>query len=472
LGSIPSADQLDTRWEKLMKMQQDLYRMENSSELKDYEDLKNLVDSSAFQSEKRKIEGLRFSGSEEEQLQLEYKKLSQSADIRNYKKLAASGKPERLSGILNGSDLKRYLDLQRVVETEDFRIRKSALKKKEFIKSEDYKTFQEYKRLGKSADIRFWYGFTKTESYISYLKTTGSERLSHLEELRRMTSHPDFLERVAFLKDRKRFSKTEEYQSTVKLKELDKSKFMTDYRKIKKARELDFFEKWDILLDEGFANKELNTNFWQPENWWGYRTTGASFSQEGEMQGFNGMKNIQINSNTLSIWAKKEKLEGKVWNPALGLVPKSFDYTSSILNCADSFRVKEGVLEVKARFKRDVTVISSFSLTGTKPYPQVDLFRSTKGGVGMGVVENQSGRSGKYVKLNGLDDSKYHIYGLEIGKRELVWKINGIEVYRCPRPSDEPMFFNLLTSLHGVVNEHLLPHRFEIDWIRFITPKN
>jgi beta-glucanase (GH16 family) len=184
------------------------------------------------------------------------------------------------------------------------------------------------------------------------------------------------------------------------------------------------------------------------------------------------MKNIEISNDSLSILAKKEKTDGKVWNPTLGLMPKQFDYSSTILNSASSFRMREGVVEAKVRFKKDASITSAFSLTSEKPFPQIDLFRSTKKGVGMGILEKQGDGSSKYVKLSGLNDERHHIFRLESFNDQLVWKINGTEVFRTSTFLKEPLFFHLLTSLHGEVNEHILPHRFEVHWIRCYSKKS
>lgn len=470
LGMIPSADQLDAKWENLIRMRDDLSQMENSDELKKFMDLKNLLDSSSFQHKKREIEGLQFSGSEEDNLILEYKKLSRSFAIRNYLKISSSTQLERFQEILKGSSLKTFLELQKEVASLEFRSRKDALRKKDFAKTEDYGVFKQYNQLRKSSDIRFWHKFGQSENYHSYLKTIGSTELKRWEELKELTASADFKNRVIYLKDKQRFKKSEEFKSVLAFNELDKGKFMADYRKLKKAKELDFFEKWNILLDENFSDKELNTKQWQPENCLGFKMAGVSFSQEDEMQCFNGWKNIQLVNNILSIWAKKEKAIGKIWAPSLGFMPKNFEYTSAILNSNAFFRFKEGVIETKARFKIDPTITSAFSLTSEHPFPQIDLFRSNKNGVGMGVVE-KSGHSSKYKKISGLNDGHFHVYRLEIYEGMLIWKINGSEVFRSTSLVNEPIFINLLTSLHGNVNEHLLPHRFEVDWIRCFTQK-
>jgi beta-glucanase (GH16 family) len=304
------------------------------------------------------------------------------------------------------------------------------------------------------------------------LKTIDSRELKRLEELRVLTASTEFTDRVAYLKDRKRFLKSEDSKRILEYNESDKSSFMAAFRKLKKAKELDFFKEWEIIFEENFTDKKLNTEIWQHENWWGHHHVGTSFSQEGEKQGYHGIKNIELNNNTLAILSKKERAQGSVWNPAVGILPKQFEYTSSILNSAGSFRLKEGVVEAKVRFRKDTSIVCAFSLTGENPFPQIDLFRSTKNGFGLGIVEKSGAVSTKYEKFNGHNDQHYHIFRLELFGNELVWKINGAEVYRNTTHLKEPLFFHILTSLHGEVNEQLLPHRFEIDWIRCLARKN
>ncbi len=472
LGLLPTADQLNAKWEKLIKMRDDLNAMESSAELKQFEDLKNLIESSDFQHKRRAIESLQFAGSKEEKLLKEYKTLAGSYAIKNYHKILGSNRLSRLQNILSGHALKRFIEVQKEVESVEFVNRRAGLKKKEFVKTPDYLILKEFNHLRKSGDITFWRKFSSSESYLTYLKTIESKELNRFGELKSLTSSREFNDKITYLKDKKRFLKSEQYKDVLSFNAMDKGKFMADYRKLKRARELDFFEKWDIAFEANFTKKKLDNKLWQPENWIAYRTAGISFSQKDEMQGFNGEKNIELNNKTLSIWAKKEKIQGTVWDPAVGLLPRQYEYSSGILNSAASFRLKEGIIETKVRFKKDPSITSAFTLTGESAFPQIDLFRSTKNGVGLGIVDRQGGKSSKYVRLGGLNDEHYHIFRLEIFGNQLVWKINGSEVYSNSVSLKEPLFIHLLTTLHGEVNEHLLPHRFEIDWIRSFSKKS
>ena len=96
-----------------------------------------------------------------------------------------------------------------------------------------------------------------------------------------------------------------------------------------------------------FSDHKLSPTLWEPENYWGSKLLGTSFSQANELQAYKGLKNIEFRNKVLSIVSKAEKTEGKVWNPSFGLIPKKFDFSSAIINTGNGFRFKEGVVEAK-----------------------------------------------------------------------------------------------------------------------------
>ena len=196
-------------------------------------------------------------------------------------------------------------------------------------------------------------------------------------------------------------------------------------------------------------------------------------SQAAELQAYKGIKNIEIKNKVLSIVTKAEKAEGRVWDPAYGLIPKNFDYTSALINSGKGFKFKDGVIEAKVRFKAKEAITSAFSLTGEHPFPQIDIFRSGANRVGLGVIEQpENGGIGNHLQVKGLNFSDFHIFRLEVFGDSLVWKINNHEVHsrRFSRNSGE-LFLNFVSSIHKPLNNNELPHHFEIDWVRCLTKK-
>ncbi|MCE1200249.1 MAG: hypothetical protein LWW85_14890, partial [Marinilabiliales bacterium] len=132
LGLIPSAKQIDEKWDKLQSMKQALEKMEASEELKHFESMRELLDSSAFQHKKREIQQVQFSGSDEERLLLEVKRLAGDSSIRNYKKLLGSAALERYKTLSKSVELSTFHRLEKIVESPEFSQKRTSVSKKEY----------------------------------------------------------------------------------------------------------------------------------------------------------------------------------------------------------------------------------------------------------------------------------------------------------------------------------------------------
>ncbi len=483
-------------------------KLADSDKMGQYRDLKTLVESPEFAKRKKEIESIDYKHSPEFKLQQEYQSLKNDERLKHYYKTIASseylhfmeleplvkkGKVaddearmkvyhqflkskdyDNLKAVENANLPDRFEELKLKVASNEFTEREAYLKNpKRYESTMDFAKVKEYQSLEASDEIKFYKRFEHTALYKNYLQVKDSKDLKRLEELRVQTSAEAFKQKVNYLKDKNRYKTTEEFKLEDEFNRLKNSVMMHDYQKLKNARELQFFSQWDIAFEDNFKDEKLDTQVWMPGNYWGMKSAGVTFSQENELQAYNGLKNIQVHNNTLTIFTKKEKVEGKIWKMNAGLVPAQFDYSSAMMNCAESFRMGNGVVEVKVRFGNEASVTNALSLTGEKPFPQFDVFRSGKNNVGLGLVDKSGiGKSAAYTHISGLKPNEYHIYRLELTSNELVWKINGYEVLRQHYTAvKEGLFFNFVSSLHAPVNDHALPHRFEIDWVRCFVSK-
>ena len=484
-------------------------RIEAGSDLKRYGELKNKVESTEFQNRRKEIEGYEYKISPEYQVRKEYNSLSRNgelksyfktltstdylffkdfqpkaaalkeepdikdntlkAQLKKYHKFKNSGKYANIQLIEKKGLAARLEQLKKEVNSTTFIEKETFLKDKNRYKStKDYPVLKEYVQLSKDKNIVFYHKFRSSEKYKNFVRVKDSYELERLQELRKITNEPEFLKQVSYLKNKKRYESSELYKLEKEFHDLDKSKTLKNYRLLKKSPKLDFFNQWTVVFDENFDTNKLNKSHWQTENYWGYKMSGKSFSQAGEAQGFNGEKNILLNHKSLSIIAKKEKLKSQSWNVSAGLMPKEFDYSSGIINSAEGFKIREGVVEAKVKFKAEESITNAFSLTGSMPMPQIDVFRSGKKCVACGYTDMaKSGLIQKYKQIHGLDFNKYHVFRLEKFDHTLTWKINGVQVHSeyFSQAADE-MFLNFVSSLHEPVNQNLIPHHFEIDWIR------
>ena len=162
-----------------------------------------------------------------------------------------------------------------------------------------------------------------------------------------------------------------------------------------------------------------------------------------------------------------------MWDPAYGLIPKEFEYSSAILNTGNSFKLKEGVVEAKVKFRAEEAITSALSLTGNHPFPQIDVFRSGSKRVGLGIIDHPSNGGTKSLKqVKGLNFNNFHIFRLEISGDLLIWKINNHEVHREQfTQNPEGLFLNFVGAIHKPISAESLPHHFEIDWVRCLQKK-
>ena len=476
-----------------------------------YYELQKIVESPDFIRRKKETESLRFKGSPEFHKIHEFNTLKKNSQLKRYYVTLASDEYRSFLELevtekenVNDPSKKKDPNVKKYIkylnskalgnikaveklglpdQLEKLKLEtntKSFLEREAFLKNAaryettpDFPLFNEFARLSKSSDILFYLKCINSPLYINYQKIADSKELTRLLALRSEVENPVFTARVTFLKNKKRYESTPEYKLETEFHELEKSKIITTYLQLKKKHELAFFDQWEIVMDENFTELQLATNLWEPENYWGSKMAGYSFSQINELQAYKGLKNIEIRNKVLSIVTKAEKTEGKVWDPAMGIIPGKFDYSSAILNTGNSFKFKEGVVEAKVKFHANKAITSAFSLTGSKPFPQIDVFRSGNNSVGVGIID-QSGKggSGKLVQIKGLNFSNFHIFRLEILDGQLVWKINNEEVHRAQVPPNMgELILHFIGSIHKPLSNESLPHHFEIDWVRCFKRK-
>jgi len=481
-----------------------------SSNLARYYELEKIVHSPDFIRRKKETEALQYKGSPEFIKKREYETLNKSVRLKHYRntieseeyhlflKLEAEEKGKRVNlqeedkkvkiyrHFLQSKAYKNILEVEKHDLTGKLQQLKIEINTKHFIEQErflndknrfattsDYPVFAEFTELSKSSDIRFYLKCINSSDHANYKEIVLSAALSRLQELKLKVKDPEFQQRAEFLKNKRRFELTPEFALESELGELERSKLITTYHQLKKRTELSFFDQWEILLDENFADHQLSTALWEPENYWGSKIAGFSFSQSSELQAFKGLKNIEIKNQVLSILTKAEKSEGKVWDPAYGLIPKEFDYSSAMLNTGNSFKFKEGVVEAKVKFRAEAAITSALSLTGSRPFPQIDVFRSGPNRVGVGIIEHpDNGGIKKLTQVKGLNFNDFHIFRLEISADQLIWKINNQEVHRDRNTQNpEELFLNFVGSIHKPISAQSLPHHFEIDWVRCLRKK-
>lgn len=493
-----------------------------SDKLKEFYELKDYAEGGAYQQDKREIEANKFSGSVEERHLIELAKLKKDKVLKDYLALHNSSRLNHHQKFLDSAKLHRFLELKNMpvkekavlkefkqlkndreikeyfwfekskqlrhyheingghipehyqellkeTGTAEFQKKLAYLKdKKKLEKSEAWRKFKRYKDLAADPDIRFFLKFEKSPLYLNYLDTHESFALQRYNELLAITTSSDFLKRKAWLEDKKKWEKSEEYARHQHFLNLKKDQQVELYFRFVSSRDFDFCKNWELAFADDFDGKSLDISKWTPNSLWAERLLGDNFSQSGDMQAYTGGKNCTFTHSKLHIQVKKEKFRSKQWNPAIGFIPVDFNYTSDTLSTLKSFWQEGGIFEAKIMFSPLKEVVSSCHLQGEKNSPLVSLVEMgpvcrlgilTMDGMGKPVF---SGIDLKHLKTN-----KFYIFGLEWDGSRLVWKINDVVVHETHVNGIEgPAHLNLTRFVISEISGSHLPVDFEIDWIK------
>jgi hypothetical protein len=127
-----------------------------SQELKDYLSLDEYIHND-FQKNLQAVKKEKFSQTKTAQKHKDFLRLKKDREIKRFFRIKKSGKLKNFEALHGADEIARYEQLRAYINSEEFRIRKTYLKnRKKFRLSDEYRQLQEYKKLKKEADIRFY----------------------------------------------------------------------------------------------------------------------------------------------------------------------------------------------------------------------------------------------------------------------------------------------------------------------------
>ena len=467
-GLIKPTSKLETAHEALLADYQVFCGFEKSVELKEYNELDLLLKSPTFLQRKREIQHLVLKGSKEEAQLAEFAKLNKNSRLQKFYTTLESDDLKRFGEVSASAELSAYKKLKSVVHNPSF----DANKKKD-EKSDEFVKYTEYHKLKDSDNIYFYEHFAKSKEYKNYLSLQDSVERKRYEELKKITGSEAFKARVAYLNDKKKWEKTEEHTSELRFAELKKKPQLITYLKYQNSTAFDFFKKWDLVFDDQFKSGKLDSARWMTQSYWASKSLGRNFSQAGDLHAFTEGRNVSVELNTLKIEVRKEKTHGMQWQIPFGFVENEFGYSSGLVSTAGAEWWKQGILEAKVKYAPSANLIDAIYLLGEETSPQINLVEmGVKNRVGM-LTKNADGIQADCESISGLKVGEYYIFRLEWSSHSLTWKINGREILTLAH--QVPAFKMHLNIASVVVAEPVdLPHRFEIDWVRFYQrrPKN
>ncbi|MDA3891584.1 MAG: hypothetical protein PF517_07970, partial [Salinivirgaceae bacterium] len=118
-GLIPKTEKIEEQQNTLQHEFDKLNSYADSEELKEYNQLKELINSDSFKENKNKIVGLDFKKTEEYQKELNFNKLKKNKGIINYYKVESSQQLSDFNETEQSDELKNYLKLKEYLSSPD-----------------------------------------------------------------------------------------------------------------------------------------------------------------------------------------------------------------------------------------------------------------------------------------------------------------------------------------------------------------
>lgn len=393
-----------------------------------------------------------------------YKLLQKDSKLKVYNKFKSLGNEQFMEKTANGDLLREYEALNAYVHSAEY---KSKLSDTEYKQSEIFKMLQEFKSLKKDADIKFYFKFKESAAYKNFTAILQSDKLKRHEQLKELTESSEFQSQVAYLKDDKKFEKSELYKSVSEFEQLKNSESIKWYLEKLEKKPFTNLEKWNLVFEDNFTNNTIDETKWSPIVFQGLVSINDNYVTEGEKQIFTKGKNLNITNTALNIETRKENIKGKCWTVKHGFTEKDFEYSSGTLNTAQAFRLNKGRIEAKLSVEQGAKIIHGLSLKCEKTTPHIDLFKTGKGnGFEFRFIPKEGISAIKGDKVTGINvNDKFYIYGLEWSEKELVWTFNGLEVGRVSHNlNGEQLYINLASIVENRLEQ--VPANFKIDWIR------
>lgn len=456
----------------------DFKRMDKSAEIKVYklfyqsETLKS-HETFAKSDKLRNFVTLRNSPENDKQKINELKKLKRDVEIKNYFKLEKSRKIKLYRETVDSHHLKRYLELKELLQSKNYKRRETFLKDKtKFDKSEAFKKYKRYKDLVADSDIKFFLKFEKSGLYKNYLDVAESFELKRYFELEEIIKSKEFKAEKAYLEDKKKWEKTDEYARQQKFIAMKELPHFVKYFKYKNTNIFDFFRNWKIVFEDEFSSAKLDTEKWSVKSYVAEKLLGDNYSMPGDLNVFTDGRNINTGGK-LSITVKKENSIAKVWQMPAGFMPRELNFTSGLISSWRNFWMNDGILEAKIYFNPVKQVVSSFWLSGEKNTPRINLLEmGTKNRLGISTLNGSGSVEFVGIDISSLNKKKPYIFTVEKNAKNITWKINDVLVFDTSYSAiEDSLHLNASSLVVYDLPSSVLPVNFEIEWVKCYQKK-
>lgn len=426
IGRLQSTDKLEAY---IARMETEIARyrqIEQSAEMEEYKQLKQIVESSEFVQKKTNL------------TQTKYK------TTRYYQML------QELSGMEKNKNFQMYLALKDSQQLKDYQ---------QFRNSDEYVRLSDKRQVSQSPDLKNMFNFENSKQYKAYLQYSSGTMPDRYESLKKEISDDTFQKENAFWSNEKRWLTTEEYVQETRFKQLSKLPDIQYYLK-QDVKKIEQMEKYTLTFSDDFQWLKLTESQWKTGFSYKNKKLLGQHSFTNEKQANNGGKNAGTINGIFTILTKRESATAPAWDQKKGFVNKEFEYTSDVVQTADSFRQQEGLFMIKLRSTGKIH--HAAWLGADSKLPLLTLFHFNGQNI---VVGNTSADGFAGETITGINASSYYIYSIRWTKNELIWYVNNMEVYHTQHNIPAEALYLALSSFISE-KQKAEEGKLEVDWVR------
>ncbi|MDR0711546.1 MAG: family 16 glycosylhydrolase [Prevotellaceae bacterium] len=251
---------------------------------------------------------------------------------------------------------------------------------------------------------------------------------------------------------------------------LRKSAEIVNFFKLQKSSN-NFHEitRWKLVFEDTFASNALDAAKWVTYPALIGSDIKTVYSPSDENYIYTDGDNVTVANQTLKIMIKREHAKGVGFSGQIGFAPIEREYTSGIINTAQSHVQQYGKIEAKIRFNKLAKGLYHSIWLGTgKMLPHVNVLRVGAEVEFSAFAGQKDGAELRHVetwKQGLLRKNTAYIVALEWSKERITWKINGVQLFSAPNIVDEPMYIAFSSGVTG--NPNLpSPATLEVDWVK------
>lgn len=421
-GDTLSTQKFEQRMEQIKNDIQRYRRIEQSQELKEFQDLSKIVETKAFQDNKNYLLHRKYRDTDEYKKMSRYNSLCRSIAVRVYRWATSS------------EEFRQYIA---------------------FTKSGQYADLQDKAAVEASSDLRAYQKTDKSLKAKWYRRSAESEKTREYLHLDAEIHTEEFEKSNAFWANPQRWYTTDESQQDARYTELKNTDDIRFYLS-QDAKQIAEWESYKTLFEDDCEQ----ITAWKSGFYYTNKNLKTDHSYYNELSAYNCGKNAFASNSILSVETKNEEITASAWHPVKGFIPRNFAWTSDVLQTAETFQSAKGLFLAKVRVSG--TAYAAVYLATGEKQPIIQMMQWDGKQISAGIRTDKDAAS---VTIEGLKPAQWYIYGVLITDKEIAWSVNGQEVMRIKNNFGSKSFYPAVAEF--------LPEgkpagtgKVEIDWLR------